>query len=272
VGRGRSRHPMVAVATAVLVLGSGLVVGTQPAVADGTVRVMQYNICGAICNDGVVAKAGSNNDVVEDVRNRILASRPHLVMLNEVCVGQFGRIKDLLRGSAWPMNGAFRAQRKDGRCKGGFGDAVLTAGRVRGTEVVQLPDRGSEDRAVLCLNTDAHGAVLACSLHLVTGKHNGRRERLEQLAKVARVFNARAGHRAVIVGGDFNTTPSGMGALTNPARGGRFFDVDPQKAPTRGTKIDYVLFDRKHFSNPSGGPVKSKFSDHRLLTGRASRR
>jgi endonuclease/exonuclease/phosphatase family metal-dependent hydrolase len=149
---------------------------------------------------------------------------------------------------------------------------VLTAGRVGATEVVQLPDRGTEDRAVICLDTDAQGPVLACSLHLVTGKHKGRQERLEQLARVAGTFNARAASRAVIVAGDFNTTPSGMGALTNPARGGRFFDVDPQNAATRGTKIDYILFDRNHFSNPSGGPATSRFSDHRVLTGQATRR
>lgn len=271
MGRGRSRHSLMAIVTAVAMVGSGLIAGTRPAVADGSVRVMQYNVCGAICNKGVVSRAGNNNDVVEDIRTRIVAARPHLVMLHEVCVGQFRRLQSLLKGGAWKMGGAFRAQRFDGRCKGGFGDAVLTAGRVGGTEVVQLPDHGSEDRAVLCLSTDAQGAVLACSLHLVTGKNKGRSERFAQLAAVARAFNARAAHRAVIVAGDFNTTPGGMGALTNPARGGRFFDVDPQKAATRGNKIDYVLFDRNHFSSPSGGPATSKFSDHRVLTGQARR-
>jgi hypothetical protein len=272
VGGGRSRRSLVAAVATVVVLGSGLIVRTPPAIADGAVRVMQYNVCGAICNKGVVSKAGNDNDVVDDIRNRIVAARPHLVMLHEVCIGQFRRLQGLLKGGAWKMGGAFRAQRSDGRCKGGFGDAVLTAGRVGRTEVVQLPDHGSEDRAVLCLNTDAQGAVLACSLHLVTGKNKGRGERLAQLATVARAFNARAGHRAVIVAGDFNTTPGGMGALIEPARGGRFFDVDPQKAATRGTKIDYVLFDRNHFSSPSGGPSSSKFSDHRVLTGQARRR
>jgi endonuclease/exonuclease/phosphatase family metal-dependent hydrolase len=271
--RGRARLLFI-VGTAALVVNPGFVPGARPAAAAEPVRVMQYNVCGAICNGGVVTKPGSDNDVVEDVRNRIVAARPHIVTLNEVCNGQFARLKNVLQGSHWPMDGVFRKQRNDGRCKdgSGFGDAVLTAGPVGRTEVLQLPDRGSEDRAIICLNTSAHGPVLACSLHLVTGKNDGRQERLEQLAAAARALNRRAGVRAVIVGGDFNTVPSGMGALLDPRRGGRFFDVDPQKAPTRGSKIDYVLFSRRHFSDPSGGPVSSRFSDHEVLVGRATRR
>jgi hypothetical protein len=64
-----------------------------------------------------------------------------------------------------------------------------------------------------------------------------------QVAAAAKAANAEAGRRAVILGGDFNTRPGGMRALLDPARGGRFFDVDPERAPTPGDKIDYVLFD-----------------------------
>jgi hypothetical protein len=63
-----------------------------------------------------------------------------------------------------------------------------------------------------------------------------------------------------------------MGALLDPGKGGRFFDVDPQRSGTRGNKIDYVLFSRGEFANPSGGPVGSRFSDHDALVGQASRR
>ena len=37
------------------------------------------------------------------------------------------------------------------------------------------------------------------------------------------------------------------------------------------SKIDYILFSRAHFSNPSGGPVRSKYSDHKVLQGSATR-
>lgn len=92
-----------------------------------------------------------------------------------------------------------------------------------------------------------------------------------QLVAAGRLLSEAAGHGAVIVGGDFNTTPSGMGALLHPAAGGRYFDVDPQKADTHGRKIDYILFDRAHFEDPAGGPRYSPLSDHRLLLGHADR-
>jgi endonuclease/exonuclease/phosphatase family metal-dependent hydrolase len=251
-----------------LVLGAVPVVAPRPASAAGPVRVMQFNFCGAICNKGVVDRAGSNNDVVEDIRNRIVSSRPDLVFLNEACHNQFGRLKKLLAGSSWRMNGVFRAQRHDSRCKGGFGDAVLTAGGMGGARVLELPDLGSEHRAVLCLRTNARGSVLACALHLVTKDP----EKARQLAAATKQLNAAARGGAVVVGGDFNVQPNRMPALIDGARGGEFFDVDPQKAPTRGQKIDFVLFSRDHFSSPSGGPAKSKYSDHRVLSGQATRR
>ena len=274
--RGRIPGRVAAVFSAVsLVVGSGLVIAPRPAEAAVRVRVMSYNFCGAICNKGVVTKVGPNNDVVEDIRNRVLATRPHLLMLQEACEGQVARLKSLLQGSAWPMGGVFRAQRSDGRCKGGglgFGDAVLTAGHVGAREVLDLPDRGKENRAILCLNTDAHGPVLACALHLVTGKGAaGKSELSRQLGAAARMLNGKAGSRAVIAGGDFNVSPGRMGALIDSSRGGRFFDIDPEKAGTRGNKIDYVLFSRSHFSGPSGGPVGSRYSDHKVLLGSASR-
>jgi endonuclease/exonuclease/phosphatase family metal-dependent hydrolase len=274
--RGRVPRRAAAVVSAVtLVVASGLMVAPRPADAAGSIRVMQYNFCGAICNKGVVAKAGVNNDVVEDIRNRVVAFRPHLVMLHEACEGQVDRLKSLLQGSAWPMGGVFRAQRSDGRCTGagrGFGDAVLTAGPVGARQVLDLPDRGKEDRAILCLNTDAGGPVLACALHLVTGKGKpGKDELSQQLAATARMLNAKAASRAVVTGGDFNVSPGRMGELIDSTRGGRFFDIDPEKAGTWGNKIDYVLFSRSRFSGPSGGPVKSKYSDHKLLLGSTTR-
>jgi endonuclease/exonuclease/phosphatase family metal-dependent hydrolase len=259
----------VAMGATALLLATGLTTGPRPAAAAGPVRVMQFNFCGAICNTGVVDKPGNHNDVVEDIRNRIVSSRPHLVFLNEACQSQVARLKNLLAGSSWEMDGVFRAQRDDDRCKGdgGFGDAVLSAGSKGATRVLELPDMGKEHRAVLCLRTNAGGPVLACTLHLVTKDP----EKAKQLAAATKHLNAAARGGAVVVGGDFNVSPNRMEGLLDPGRGGRFFDVDPQKAPTRGQKIDYVLFSRGDFSNPSGGPGRSRYSDHRVLSGGASR-
>jgi endonuclease/exonuclease/phosphatase family metal-dependent hydrolase len=270
----RRLRPRTAFATMMLVAGGLFTAEAKPAEAATPVRVLHFNICGAICNHGVVDKPGGGNDVVEDVRNRILDFRPAIVTLNEVCAGQFNRLKSLLNGGAWRMSGVFRPQRHDSRCTagGGFGDAVLTAGAVGRTDVLPLPN-GSEHRAVLCLHTSAGGPVLACTLHLVTGRSGkeGPALKRRQLSAAARALNARAARGAVIVGGDFNVTPGEMGALLATGRGGRFFDVDPEAAGTHGRKIDYVLFTRPHFANPSGGPQSSRFSDHKALLGQATR-
>jgi hypothetical protein len=265
-GRLRGRV-LVALAVSTLVLGAVPALRPRPALAAVPMRVMQFNFCGAICNNGVVDKPGNNNDVVEDIRNRIVSSRPHLVFLNEACQGQITRLKALLANSSWPMDGVFRDQRDDNRCKGGgkgFGDAVLSAGFEGATRVLELPDLGKEHRAVLCMRTDAGGPVLACTLHLVTKDP----EKAKQLTAATNQLNAAAGDGAVVIGGDFNVSPGRMQELLG---GGRFFDVDPQKAPTRGQKIDYVLFSKAHFSNPSGGPVNSKYSDHHVVSGVATR-
>jgi endonuclease/exonuclease/phosphatase family metal-dependent hydrolase len=271
-----SRFRFVAsVGAAFFLIAAGFTTGARPAAAAGErIRVMHFNICGVLCNYGVIDKPGWGNDIVEDVRNRAVNYRPHILTLNEVCVGQFNRLKSLLGNSAWKMSGVFRPQRNDSRCKGGtgFGDAVLTASWVGRTEVFPLPN-GGEQRAVLCLRTSAGGAVLACTLHLITGRSGseGPWLKAKQLAAAAKALNDQATRGAVIVGGDFNYVPSEMGVLLDPRKGGRFFEADPQLAPTHGKKIDYILFSRAHFCCPSGDPVWSKYSDHKLLLGQATR-
>ena len=272
----RSRRHSSALAAGLLLAGALLFTADpERAAASGSVRVMQFNICGSICNHGMIDKPGAGNDIVEDVRNRVVRFKPDILTLNEVCVAQFDRLKSLLGNGDWKMSGVFRAQRNDRRCKGGtpYGDAVLTAGHVGKTEVLPLPNFGGERRAVLCLHTSADGPVLACTLHLITGRSGkeGPGKKRLQMATAARALNNRAAQGPVIVGGDFNLTPGEMGAL-NGGGAGRFFDVDPQSAGTHGRKIDYILFSRAHFANPSCGPEASRFSDHKVLLGQATRR
>jgi hypothetical protein len=129
----RSRTTL-AVTMALFLGGATLTTGAGPAAAAAPVRVMHFNICGAICNHGVVDKVGGGNDIVDDARSRIVAIKPAIVTLNEVCIGQFNRLSTLLKGGGWTMNGTFRAQRNDDRCKAGsgFGDAVFTAAGIEG--------------------------------------------------------------------------------------------------------------------------------------------
>ena len=101
----RCRTTVAAAATLALAAAT-FTTGAGPATASGPARVMQFNICGAICNHGTVAKAGAGNDVVEDVQRRVVGFKPGIVLLNEVCVGQFNRLRSLLGGGPWRMAGA----------------------------------------------------------------------------------------------------------------------------------------------------------------------
>lgn len=122
-------------------------VEAEPAAAAGPVRVMHFNICGSICNHGVIDRPGAT-DIIDDVRNRVRDFRPHILTLNEVCIAQFQRLKALFAGGSWKMRGAFRPQRDDSRCRNGtsYGDAVFSSAGVHGLKVLQLPIRRTARR------------------------------------------------------------------------------------------------------------------------------
>ena len=171
------------------------------------------------------------------------------------------------------MAGVFRPQRHDGRCPGGRASATRSSPPARSgrTEVLQLPDRrpgAPGDPLPRHRRRRARPGLHPASRHGQGPK--GKRE-LDQLAAAARALNGRAARRAVIVGGDFNPVPGQMGALIDPARAAVLRHRPAAGAGTRGRKIDYVLFSRGHFANPSGGPQASKFSDHEALVGQATR-
>jgi heat shock protein HslJ/endonuclease/exonuclease/phosphatase family metal-dependent hydrolase len=258
---------------AVIVLGvltaTALVAVPRPALADAKLRFFDWNICGAKCNHGDLQK------VVGDLRSRIVAFRPHIATLNEVCQSQVVRLEEVLQGSAWPMKHVFSDQRDDQRCqpvngKRLFGDAVFSAGPLGDKKVVTLPSSKGEHRDILCVDTRLGRDVLACVVHLDADapKMNAR-----QMNAVARFVNPRAAKGPVVLAGDFNEAPFRLAQLLNPQRGGLFADLTAGKM-TRGKKqkIDYILVSRGHFSNFSGGVKGSKYSDHRVLTGSADLR
>jgi hypothetical protein len=87
----RPLRRLVLTALAVAVGFAVTLPSAAPARAAAPVRVMQFNICGAQCNDGVVAKPGGGHDVVDDVVARIAGFRPAIVTLNEVCAVLFDK-------------------------------------------------------------------------------------------------------------------------------------------------------------------------------------
>jgi endonuclease/exonuclease/phosphatase family metal-dependent hydrolase len=262
----------------VALVGAGFAAAARPApaAADERLRILQFNLCGSICNRGVVDRPGAANDVVEHVHWLTVEHRAHLLILNEVCEAQFLRIRRLLARSNRPMRGVFHAQRSaDRRCPpvGGqrtFGDAVLSVGPAGLPRVFPLPNRpsGGERRAVLCLPTTVGRRLLVCGLHLVAADPVWNRR---QLAQVSRIVRREARSRTLIVAGDFNNDPWDLAPLTDRRRGGPFTDVDfRDNQPTHaGRKIDYILVDDRRFDVVAGWVHSSPYSDHRVLVGEA---
>lgn len=250
-------------------VATSLVVVPRPAAADVKLRFFDFNMCGAKCNHGDLQK------VVGDIRGRIVAFRPSVATLNEVCQAQADRLGEVLRASSWPMNHVFNDQRDDHRCppvngKRLFGDAVFAAGPLGSKTVVPLPTSKGEHRDILCVNAHLGRDVLACVVHL---EADAPKMNAKQMAAVARFVNPRAAKGPVVVAGDFNEEPFRLAALVNPKRGGQLADLTAGRL-TRGKKqkIDYILVSRSFFSNLSGGVKGSKHSDHRVLTGSADLR
>lgn len=259
------------VKVAAVALVTSVLPSPAAAVAPREVRFLQFNICGAICHHGEVDAPGA--DVVEHVRDVVVQARADVVVLNEVCGAQLARLRRLLEGSGRPMSGAFHAQREDTRCGGGFGDAVLSAGPTGPAQVHRLPNHpsGGERRSLLCVPTVVGSRVLACGLHLVAAAPEWNRRQLEA---VTREVRRRSRWVTVVVAGDFNVVPSGMGGLTDGRRGGFLDDVDGarQRATHFGRKIDYILLDGRAFRDLAADVRTSGWSDHRILVGRATLR
>lgn len=250
--------------------------GDRPA----RLRFVAFNICGGLCNDGTVDEPGADNDVVEHVVSVLTDFEPHVAVLNEVCGAQFHRLVRLLQESNHPMSAGFHAQRSgELNCPAhegvrDFGDAVLTSGTVDGHEVHRLPNRpsGRERRSLLCLRTTHHGTTfLACGLHLVAGEP---RWHPRQLDETVRFTRERSQYLPVVLAGDFNIEPWGMGQLTDPDQGGFHTDVDhADEDPTVARrKIDYVLVPNGRFRDLDGEARPSSWSDHHMVVGWATLR
>jgi heat shock protein HslJ len=261
-GGGRRVRFRTAIVLAGLV-ATGVLAVPRPSAADVKLRFFDFNMCGAKCNLGDLQK------VVGDIRGRLVAFRPHIATLNEVCQAQAERLGEVLRASSWPMKHFFNDQRDDHRCppvngKRLFGDAVFSAGRLGSKTVVPLPTSKGEHRDILCVNAHLGREVLACVVHLEADapKMNPR-----QMAAVARFVNPRAAKGPVVLAGDFNEEPWRLAALDN------LVDLTSgTKTRAKKQKIDYILVSRRFFSDFSGGVAGSKFSDHRVLTGSADLR
>ena len=235
--------------------------GTTPS----ALSVLQFNMCGNAC--------GTRFAVVDDLESEITdrAQQPFVVTLNEVCRGQYDRlVADL------PYHGHFQPTMPN-RCWDGsdYGIAVL----VRSSDIgyagsAPLPaPAGGEPRTVTCVRTAFQGrSLVACATHLDTDPANTPSQ-VTAVAEHAGTFRAGA---AVVVGGDFNTTPgrpaldpmdadfveadAADDAFTGGCSRARCGDRPGYAHPTR--KIDYVFLSRGDFTGTSELVTSAAHSDH----------
>lgn len=160
--------------------------------------VMTYNMAG---HDTLV-----DGDHVRRVAEAILRIRPDIVALQEVHRKTWqARFRDQLAEleAHTGLNGYFSPSYVQG--KGGFGNAILTRGRIVRAEAHPLPCIG-EPRTLLEATIRIDGATVRFyATHLTTWGRLNSKIRGEQLHCLARVV--RTSRDPYILAGDFNTPP-----------------------------------------------------------------
>lgn len=276
----RTKAVLAAVAV-VGVAGAGLTAGVAdapPATAAPTqIRVITHNL----------EKKPAALAKVADLKNETFG--PELILLQEVCGDMLPAVEAL--GGVM----AFHARRSD-KCDGAdkrLGEAVVWTGTgAKALDPVTLLTKGDQSYGMACLDVAFSGErIRACSTHLVAGRTKEATFRGKLTAKIRRVTSPWIEQkRTVIVGGDFNTSPTfdAMDAIygVGPSAKGSFREI-AQTAGTGSTKraghwtsgkktderdtrrkIDYV-FVSKNGSRTSGGSQKTATSpsNHRILYG-----
>ncbi|MFJ4775000.1 FG-GAP-like repeat-containing protein [Streptomyces sp. NPDC088762] len=269
----RARTALRGWAAAGLVLAAGLFVSAPAIPAEsaqapaGTppVRTITYNVCGASdCRSEMTLTAWADG-----LQKHITDWDADVVALQEMCKGQYDRLRQVLPGYAavWTSTQPAAGCDKWGDDKG-FGQALLIKGRQ--SEVTGMsaeltpPGYTKEHRSVVCAKAPVDGrTVLACGTHL-------RRDDLTQNDTPALMqrIESWSGGLPVILVGDFNARPTyphmdpvyaGLpGTLSlaeaactptgpEPCRGGAYTSADNETHTKWVSKFDYSFFSRQDF-------------------------
>ncbi|MFB7589236.1 endonuclease/exonuclease/phosphatase family protein [Streptomyces sp. NPDC056169] len=241
-----------ALLAALFSIGLLLTAGTGPAQADEVtpqtakpVRFLSYNVCGANCPLADPTDGGRSawvNNLVKEIDTW----DSDLVMLQELCYGQWKLIRDALSpqsrvgqvsydtvwGAALPSaSGCGQWDPADRR----FGLAIFSKGQgsiVAGTRTVTFlpeePTVPTEDRILLCAQAQLDGrSARACNTHV---DFHDATTALQVPAVATLVEAAREGGEPAVLAGDFNQVPDhrDMNSLYNHGTGstGRFQEVD----------------------------------------------
>ena len=202
--------------------------------------------------------------VVDEAIEKILATQPDAVTLNEACSGDVERIARetgydyrfdtvIYRGAPLPC-------RNPGD-RGVFGIAVLTSDVIAGAESAPYEAQlGPEERRLLCVRTGDD--VRVCTSHLsVSGSPD---EVATNDAQCEELSEALAGDRrqATLFGGDVNR-------LSSCTPRGAWTEHDEEAVQAPG--IQHVYGTRPGFVRPRDEVLPMTYSDHDALLVRALR-
>lgn len=251
----------------------------HPAPAPETVRVLQYNLCGAAAGCPWNAGGSGPGTSVARLVREVVRRNPDLVTVNEICLTQYTRLRRLLAGSGRRMDGTYASSQDNvPACgpTGRFGSAVLSRGDVPDDRRDYHPftHTGGETytnagrtvpvrRGLLCAHTRLGGQPLvACTAHTSSAAPEQIREIRDRTAG----FPATV---PVVFAGDLNLPP---GAPVLSLLRARFAEAGGDRPTAGGRKIDYVFADRRHFTAAGGAVRGGPESDHALLEGEFTRR
>ena len=285
--RGRCAG-FVRAAAVVLVSVAVVCAAGVPAVAATQYRFFQFNAAGNV-------RYGGDEQAAVDIANSIVAFRPHIATINEICLNQASALDSQLTARGYPMQvrhtqtiPAF-VTFKGITCH--YGNALLSVGegsQPEAPQTVLLPSAGLEQRALTCVRVTVPASTRACVTHVTNGQDADRSAvRDEQVRVVA--SNAYVPGAAGVLGGDMNVSPRGdafhpdqLDPLYSWLGRGPYVEVegtrslcDPVRYPCGATlgnvKFDYVFLDRSAWSSLSATTASALVSDHRMLRGHASR-
>ncbi|MBE1490425.1 FG-GAP-like repeat-containing protein [Plantactinospora soyae] len=289
---------------ALLAVGASLLLPVASARADvvdpataPNIRTLTYNVCGAH------APCQSDRDLASwtrAIKQEIDAWQTDVVMLQELCIGQWTSLRGALTGyrGVWASTvaSASRCAKWDAGGDTRFGLGIFiqasTTDRVdRFAAQLDVPD-DEEPRGVLCARGPVQGrTTLACTTHLAQyiPPDNGS-------GQVVALLDRWSAGLPVILGADLNEVPRSAAqasVLTGVPGTGRFAEVDEndrdhfdQACLVAGAtacrsgeptvvingvekKFDDIFVTADDFHTVRGDAIEPDLSDHKLLRGAA---
>jgi endonuclease/exonuclease/phosphatase family metal-dependent hydrolase len=253
--------------------------GSPASAASFRYRIFQFN---AYDNLGTGTSHTARADAIV---SSLVSFGAHFASLNELCRSTGTDIVAKAQARGLALSGYFtQTYAFAGNCPGGsYGNMVLYRGSLVGATVTPLPSGGSSEvRKLTCVATSEPGTLRMCGTHIT----NNRDLQNQQIDLVRSTVNpyAVAPGGYVIVGGDFNQTPStsaiqrmytGYGGYFNEVdrAGGCNDSVSNERTTWSGifpVKYDYIFVAASRFTCHWGDATSSSVSDHSPLRGEAT--